>query len=428
MVTQGHTEQAMRRLLDEYLAMPGLSLTVAQMRRLLALDAGACQELLAVLAQTGYLVRRADGRCVRPPDVELAAWRRAVQVVVGGTGGLGNVVAAPMSFERHRTDSHAGGSRPTIEIDRILCPVDFFPESMRALKRAVGIARRYAASITALHVLETAPGTGAGPADEAMLHRLRQFVAAADPGPVYIEAVVSRGSVISQVVGQAKRVAADLLVIGPGRWPDDERLPLGSVTQAVLLSAPCSVLVVPRFSGEALSSEAIAFSRILCAVDFSAASMRALGYASSLASQFRSRLRVLHVLDLAPLAREARAYPSDSGTSWRDLESSAMRHLHAAVPDDVRRLCDVDEVVAVGTAAREILHAANETSADLIVMGAQSRAGFELLRFGSTAHEVVREALCPVLTTRARDLHADGIGPCELENRAADAEAGLVSA
>jgi len=98
MVTQGHTEQAMRRLLDEYLAMPGLSLTVAQMRRLLALDAGACQELLAVLAQTGWLVRRTDGRFVRPPEIELAAWRRAVQVVVGETGGLGDVVAAPMSY------------------------------------------------------------------------------------------------------------------------------------------------------------------------------------------------------------------------------------------------------------------------------------------------------------------------------------------
>ena len=62
-----------------------------------------------------------------------------------------------------------------------------------------------------------------------------------------------------------------------------------------------------------------------------------------------------------------------------------------------------------------------------MVMGAQGRAGFELLQFGSTAREVVREAPCPVLTTRARDLCAKEIGPRELGNRAADGEAGWVA-
>ena len=98
MVTQDYIERAMRQLLGEYLAMPGLSLTVAQTHRLLALDIGACQELLGVLAQTGCLIPRSDGRYVRPLAVELAAWRRAVQTVLSQTGGVGAVVAAPPPF------------------------------------------------------------------------------------------------------------------------------------------------------------------------------------------------------------------------------------------------------------------------------------------------------------------------------------------
>jgi hypothetical protein len=93
MVTQDSIGRATRRLLGEYLAMPGLSLTVAQTQRLLALDTAACRELLAVLAQTGCLVPRRDGRYVRPPAVELATWRRAVQTVLSRTGGVGAVVA-----------------------------------------------------------------------------------------------------------------------------------------------------------------------------------------------------------------------------------------------------------------------------------------------------------------------------------------------
>ncbi len=98
MVTQDYIGRAMRRLLGEYLAMPGLSLTVAQTQRLLALDIGACQELLGVLAQTRCLIPRSDGRYVRPPAVELTAWRRAVQTVLSRTGGVGAVVAAPPLF------------------------------------------------------------------------------------------------------------------------------------------------------------------------------------------------------------------------------------------------------------------------------------------------------------------------------------------
>jgi hypothetical protein len=49
MVPQDYIERAKWRLLGECLAMPGLSLTVAQARRLLALDIRACQELLGCL-------------------------------------------------------------------------------------------------------------------------------------------------------------------------------------------------------------------------------------------------------------------------------------------------------------------------------------------------------------------------------------------
>ena len=86
----------MRRLLREYLALPGLSLTVEQLQRLLALDAGACQELLAAVAQSGCLVHRQDdGRYVRPPDLELAAWRRAVHAALDSSRHDDGVSAVP---------------------------------------------------------------------------------------------------------------------------------------------------------------------------------------------------------------------------------------------------------------------------------------------------------------------------------------------
>ena len=183
----------MRWLLREYLAMPGLSLTPLQLRRLLALDEAACDALVELLTRAGYLMRREDGRCVRPPRIELAAWRRAVQTALSDTQ-IGKEVAMSPNDEDHWVDAGAGRLASAVEIDRILCPIDFSANSLRALTHAIAIARRHGSSITALHVLEA--GVGTTEVHEAdVLDRLHEFVKSTDQGPVYIEAVVTRGSI-----------------------------------------------------------------------------------------------------------------------------------------------------------------------------------------------------------------------------------------
>lgn len=394
-MTQGDTGAAIHQLLREYLVMPGLSLTDAQLRRLLALDARACEGVMGLLAHTGYVVRRSDGRWVRPAGADVAAWRRAVETVLRGN----NTTVPTSAPTHHRSQVVPGEILPDLDIDRILCPVDFSGHSFRALKYAMAIAHRYEASIIALHVVEPGGRTGALQ-DEDALEQLQQFVETTDHGPVYIESLVTRGPVVGRIVDHAKDLRTDLLVIGPGRRPDAERLPLESVTQSLLLSAPCPVLVIPRVCREATTAPA-AFSRILCGVDFSTSSMQALRYATALASQFRGRLQVLHVMDLASQAGDTHALVPGMGTSWRELEAAAHNRLRAAIPSEVRETAIVDELVTVGSAAREIVYAAKDMDADLVVIGAQSRAGFDLLRFGSVAHAVVRDASCPVLVIRA---------------------------
>jgi hypothetical protein len=53
-----------KRIEGEYLEMPGLILSVAQARRLWALDERSCEQHLAALVRTRFLRRTADGRYV----------------------------------------------------------------------------------------------------------------------------------------------------------------------------------------------------------------------------------------------------------------------------------------------------------------------------------------------------------------------------
>jgi nucleotide-binding universal stress UspA family protein len=59
----------------------------------------------------------------------------------------------------------------------------------------------------------------------------------------------------------------------------------------------------------------------------------------------------------------------------------------------------VETTLAIGRAHREILRIAAEQHSALIVLGAHGHSIAELL-FGSTAHQIVRQAPCPVLTVR----------------------------
>ena len=54
----------------------------------------------------------------------------------------------------------------------------------------------------------------------------------------------------------------------------------------------------------------------------------------------------------------------------------------------------------LGVRIARFLRAAETKPADLIVMGAQGRGGIGLALFGSTTQQVVRGAMCPVLTVR----------------------------
>lgn len=56
---------ATRAIRDEYLDLPGLSLTLEQMQRLFRLDALTCESVTAALVDVSFLVRNGHGRYVR---------------------------------------------------------------------------------------------------------------------------------------------------------------------------------------------------------------------------------------------------------------------------------------------------------------------------------------------------------------------------
>jgi nucleotide-binding universal stress UspA family protein len=214
-----------------------------------------------------------------------------------------------------------------------------------------------------------------------------------------LDTEVVQGSVPGEIIRFATDLRADLVVMGTHGRSGFERLMLGSVAEKVLRKAPCPVLTVPARAPAVAPVNAL-FSRILCAVDFSPASLHGLALAQSLAGEAAARLCVMHVLEPVSVFKPVVAVgPDDLPAVNADLRRDVRRRLEGLVGHDTRAFTDIAEVVVAGKPYREILRTADEQRTDLIVIGAHGgRPG--LPAFGSTTVHVVREAQCPVLTVR----------------------------
>ena len=159
------------------------------------------------------------------------------------------------------------------------------------------------------------------------------------------------------------------------------------------VESPSAVCTRPRryVAGEPAMS---AFDTILCPVDFSEASARALRYAAAYADRFRARLIVLHVIDPILVNAAAVAY------RMQMLEEEMRAELDAWVATTVSPISccpSRSTVVSSGRPCREILKLAERETVDLIVMGTHGRRGCARLFEGSATARLLRQTSIPTL-------------------------------
>jgi len=142
-----------------------------------------------------------------------------------------------------------------------------------------------------------------------------------------------------------------------------------------------------------------AFSKILVPTDFSSRSDRAVNYAVELARRLESHLTLLHVVP-APYALDYTLGGIPDG-EWENVRHRADQKLEAALQRARIRYESVDAFVRTGSDLHEeIVGAAREVSADLVVLSTHGYKGWKFLLFGSDAEELLIEVQCPVLVIR----------------------------
>jgi universal stress protein A len=139
------------------------------------------------------------------------------------------------------------------------------------------------------------------------------------------------------------------------------------------------------FQAEAARAARLNLKQILVALDFSEGCRKAVDYGAALARHFGARATLIFVLQ-----------PHLPMLELAEIDPAA-----GAVLEDLRRsfepLVRSETILRRGEPYVEIVRAARDLKADLIVLSGQRASGVFGALIGSTAEKVVRHASCPVL-------------------------------
>jgi nucleotide-binding universal stress UspA family protein len=176
-----------------------------------------------------------------------------------------------------------------------------------------------------------------------------------------------------EIVSEAREHAADLIVIRRrGRRGLLANLLVGEMVSKVVAHAPCSVLVTPR-------EAALWTRRVMVGVDPLEPESGSLVRAAAMAGECGLPLHVVCVA------------ASESN------RAQAEQALGAAIAQVGRAPAAVAGDVRVGRAHQELMAAARERGADLLVVARHGGASLGRAWIGGTAQKVIGLAECPVL-------------------------------
>ena len=259
----------------------------------------------------------------------------------------------------------------------IVCPVDFSESGRAALRSALRLAQCHEAE---LHVVYVRPRrlsrSSAGFA--AAEKRLVEFISTSDAKGVVSLPVILTGEPVRAVAEYARLKSADLVVVGPN-GPRGSRFWSSGVLAAEIARAVASPTLAASKEAGLGTGVSASFNNILCAVDLSAPSLRALSAALTLAQRSGGRITLLHVIE----------HGADVDTIERDL-----RHL---VPSEALDWCEVETQVVTGIAHDAIVASARAQKADLVVIGRPEGTTPVRITMASTLSGVLRHARCAVV-------------------------------
>lgn len=292
--------------------------------------------------------------------------------------------------------------RASMNINRVLVPVDFSPPSTLAVNYGIALARKLRAKLSLLHVVESPSLLYRYPHEVEKLQTQRKeqaelmlpaLIGSEDQDDLDLRFIVRTGEIEEVIESVVHEEHADLIVMGTHGRSLFGRLFLGSVTQALLRKLGIPVLTVCRVS------RPLEFNSVLFATDFGPDSDNGFRFALDVACATGCLLLVAHTIEkrrpvtyVTPQVEELFYEERRQARQHADEQFVKFR-----AEADLRKV-RIECVVAEGEASETLLRIADEYDVDFMILGLRKKGAMERALLGSTAEPVIRSAHVPVLS------------------------------
>jgi len=287
-----------------------------------------------------------------------------------------------------------------ISLKNILVATDFSPAALAALTCVVPLARQFNSVVHLVHVIRppeiaiASPEANSEICQQAHMDAQRQLDRLETAvGTLPHRTWLREGEVSEAVEDLVRSQHIDLVVVGASRKSDLKKFFVGSVAEEVVRTATCPVLTVGPHASSPNGCELLA--QLLYVTHFWEESHYGLQYAIRLATQYKSRLLLLHVIE--------QDEPKQADHEWLREYRRILRNLLPEYAGDLLLEPVLRIEVAKNSTAR-ILQVADEIGADLIVMDIRPEEPWAT-HLRDKVSEIISCACCPVLTVRTKPEH-----------------------
>jgi nucleotide-binding universal stress UspA family protein len=267
-----------------------------------------------------------------------------------------------------------------LSVNKILLPVDFPNPSLPVIHQAAMLAHHFQSAIAMLHVVTVhshAAGVPEAGSERAGWDMVREVLKEADRNhdqslaaeleELAIKSFLLKGNPSQAIVQTAEKEKADLIML-PSHGFQFNQFLLGSVSAKVLTGTEC-----PVWTGahrEDSPAQEFAIRNVLCAVDFTSHSHRAVSWALRIATEFGAHLTLAYITPGVELWGPGGSYVD---LRWKDaLVSDAVKHMEKLQKDMGIK---ADVFIGSGDVPKVLSQAAKETKADLLVMASRPYGG-----------------------------------------------------
>jgi len=288
----------------------------------------------------------------------------------------------------------------------ILVCTDFSVLAGHAAKRAAQLARELGAPLTLLHVL---PGDaldtlrswfGASGAPTRVTEDARQRLETlagelrAAHG-IEVAASLGSGSVLDEILAEAERSEARLIVVGAQGEGVLRRLLIGTTAERLIRRTDRPILIVRE-------APQVRYGTALVAVDFSSWSTGALAAARAVAPQARPILLTAFEVPFADKLQFAGVDEATIAGYRQQAEADAAQRLATFATAAGLGANDWQPLVVEGDASLRIVEQEQAQAVDLVVLGKHGKSAREELLLGSVIKHVLGEGARDVLIATAR--------------------------